>query len=97
MKSANLSQKILIAVLSALFFVCGSVLTYFLISLDRKADAFDSTYTETDNAVVIDELWHGNKTSGSFDSANLKTLIQMLSNDTNGSIENISTNINNAA
>lgn len=93
MNNTTIAHKILMAVICVLLFVCGSVLTYFLISLDRKTDAFSSTYTETDNAVVVGELWNGNKTSGSFNTANVKKFIQMLSNSTTGTVDTLSSQV----
>lgn len=94
MKKITLSQKVLVAVISALLFICGAVTTYFFVLSDRDAGAFNATYTESANAVIIPELWNGDKTSGSFSASNVRLLLQMLSNDSNGTVTTISNNIN---
>lgn len=67
--------------------------TYFFVLTDRETEAFNETYPETDNVVLIDELWDGDKTSGSFNGANVHKLIQMLSNSANGTVEMIGDHI----
>ncbi len=92
-RATQLASKVYVGVLACLlafFFIFSGVnLTY---NLNKKTEAFNSTYAVAANATVVGELWN----NGKWNKNNVKTFFNMLSNSNTGSMEMIETNVGNS-
>lgn len=90
---SNLAKSIFFSVICSLL-VIGSVLgIVFGILQKNDTTAFNSTYTETDNAVVISELWNGKV----FNVTNVSAFLKMLGNSDATTEESLSSTIGEGA
>ena len=85
----KLAKNIFFSVICSLLMLGGVLAAVFTISPNNDTSAFNSTYTETDNSVVVDEIWDGSN----FNKANTQTLLNMLCNSNSGNIDTLSSNI----
>ena len=86
----KLAKNIFFSVICSLLLL-GSVLGAVFGFMQKKdtTTAFNSTYTESANAVVVSEIWNGS----TFDKTNTQTLLNMLCNSSSGSISTLSSKI----
>ena len=86
---AKLAKNIFFSVICSLLLLGGVLGVVFGIIQRPDTSAFNSSYTESANAVVVSEIWNGS----TFDKTNTQTLLNMLCNSSSGSISTLSSNI----